>query len=72
MGDNEQLAKLTVEVQHIREKVDHIDQRLEAINISSRLAVLEDRQNMVFRLFYGVTAFFGSVLSGIIIWLFTH
>lgn len=70
--ESEQLAVLTAEVSHIKEKVDDIDEKLEATNISSRLAVLEDRQSTVFRLIHGTIGLFGTVVAGIIIWLITH
>lgn len=72
MDESEQLASLTVEVANIKEKVYAIDSKLEAIGISSRLAVLEDRQATVFKLVHGVIGVFGTVLSGILIWLFTR
>lgn len=71
MGE-EQLAKLTVEVQHIKEKVDDIDAKLEETKISSRLAVLEDRQKTVFTLIHWGFAMFGTILSGIVLWMVTH
>ena len=71
MDESEQLASLTVEVANIKEKVYAIDSKLEAIGISSRLAVLEDRQATVFKLAHAVIGVFGTVISGIIIWLFT-
>ena len=66
------MATLAVEMKHVRDKVDDIDRKLEGMNIGSRLAVLEDRQTMVFRLIYGVIALFGTSLAGIIVHLFTH
>ena len=71
MGDD-QLAKLTVEMQHIRDKVDHIDSKLEAMSLGSRLAVLEDRQTMIFKLVYGVFAILSTALSAIAVWIITR
>jgi len=71
MTDAQQLAKLTVEVTHIKEKVDHIDNRLESLDMGSRIAVLEDRQGVIFKLIHGTIGLFGTVLGGIILWLFT-
>jgi len=71
MTDTEQLAKLTVEVSHIKEKVDHIDSRLESLNLGSRIAVVEDRQKTIFNVLHGTIGLFGTIIAGIVIWLFT-
>jgi len=67
----EEFVALKAEVSHIREKVDHIDGRLETLDLGSRMAVLEDRQKTIFNLIHGTIGFFGTVLSGIVIWLVT-
>jgi len=72
MNIESEVAKLVVEIKHVKETVDGIDDKLEGIQISSRLAVLEDRQTTIFRLIHGTIGLFGTVVSGIIIWLFTR
>jgi hypothetical protein len=72
MNLEQELAKLVVEMEHVKNKVDDIDHKLESVNLSSRLAVLEDRQTTIFRLIHGTIGLFGTVLSGIVIWLFTR
>lgn len=72
MNLEQEIAKLAVKMGHVEQKVNDIDHKLESIKISSRLAVLEDRQKTVFTLIHGTIAFFGTVVSGIVIWLFTR
>ena len=62
---------LRTELSNIKEKVSDIDKKLESIKISSRLAVLEDRQNTVFRMLHAGFGFIGTILCGLILWLFT-
>jgi uncharacterized protein YlxW (UPF0749 family) len=68
----QEIAKLSVKMNHVEQKVNDIDLKLENINISSRLAVLEDRQATVFKLIHGMIGVFGTIISGIVIWLFTR
>jgi len=70
MGDEFTLLK--AEVKHIREKVDHIDTRLEAMDLGSRMAVIEDRQKTLFNLVHGIAGLFGTIIAGIIVWLVTR
>ena len=72
MNIEQEIATLRVEMAHVKETVEMIDTKLEAVKISSRLAVLEDRQKSIFALIHGTIGFFGTVVSGIIIWLFTR
>ncbi len=71
MGDDN-LSLIKAEIAHIKEKVDGIDLELKSMKLGARIAVLEDRQKIVFSAIYGITGLFGTVISGIIIWLFTH
>lgn len=68
----EELTKLTADMGHLKETVDRIDKRLEAMNINTRLAVLEDRQKILFKMFFGGLGFGGTIISGIVLWLFTY
>jgi hypothetical protein len=52
--------------------VDEIDQELKQMKLGARIAVLEDRQSILFKVVHGTIGLFGTVLAGIIIWLFTH
>lgn len=72
MNIEQEIAKMAVKMDHVETKVNEIDHKLEGIQISSRLAVLEDRQTTIFRLIHATIGFFGTVLSGIVIWLFTR
>lgn len=63
---------LQAEIAHIKEKVDEIDRELKAMRLSARIAVIEDRQSMLFKLVHGIIGFFGTVITGILIWLFTR
>lgn len=69
---NDDLAVLRSEIQHIKEKVDEIDGELKSMKLGARIAVLEDRQSIIFRLIHGTIGIFGTVLAGIILWLITH
>lgn len=72
MNIENEITKLGVEMKTMKKMVEDIDHKLEGIQISSRLAVLEDRQKTIFRLIHGTIGFFGTVLSGIVIWLITR
>ena len=72
MNIEQELAKLTVEMEYVKQTVETIDSRLEAMHLGSRIAVIEDRQGTIFRLINGGFAFFGTILSALIIWLFTR
>lgn len=63
---------LQTEIAHIKEKVDGIDKELKQMKLGARIAVLEDRQSILFKLLNGTIGLFGTVISGIIIWLFTR
>lgn len=65
MGD---ISVLKNEITHIKQKVDEIDSELKSMKLGARIAVLEDRQKMIFSL----VGLFGTTISGILIWLFTH
>ena len=69
MGD--ELTKLTADMEHLKETVDRIDKRLEAMSLSSRLAVLEERQKLLFKMFFGTAGLGGTIVTGIILWLVT-
>jgi hypothetical protein len=72
MGEEQQFAIMKAELSHIKEKVDEIDQELKQMKLGARIAVLEDRQSILFKVVHGTIGLFGTVLAGIIIWLFTH
>lgn len=67
----EDLTKLTTDMEHLKETVDRIESKLEAMHLGSRLAVIEERQKILFKMFFGGLTFGGTIISGIVLWLFT-
>jgi hypothetical protein len=70
--DSPQLALMQAEIAHIKEKVDDIDTELKQMKLGARIAVIEDRQSVLFKVVHGTIGLFGTIIAGIIIWLFTH